>query len=378
MSGQRGVMPLLQALVAGRTDFDLETLTPRAIDRAFDAGLGASLAHVTRDAPARPASPYADDIQAADLTARVLSAEIFDALDDAVVAVNAVGCRPVLLKGCVTARRYYPEPHLRTMCDVDLLVAPAEFERVETVLRSRGFRQRSAKPDTWFERHHHSMPFWHPKRGVWLEVHTAPFPPHYPLAKDARFALDALHPTLEACATGRGAALAMPHELQLVYTSARWTEIVNTQRGAFPILDAALLIRMRGDALDWDRVCRMTEGSWSATALRLMLEYLSKWGLATVPVDVRRQLAAEDRFTSPILIRLLHRLITAFVVEGRRPGAVITRRNLRIIWSTLVRPQPPWTKLPLLPVNLTFPPDRPDRYSLSHALQRLRGVLKGP
>ncbi len=370
------MIPVLLALVREQSDFDPRTLPAPAIDRVFDTGLGPALAYVSRKGPDLSGSPRAGEIQAADLTSRVLTAEIFDALEDAVAAANDVGCQPVLLKGCSTARRYYPEPHLRTMCDLDLLVAPGEFERVEGRLRALGFRQRSAKPVGWFERHHHSMPFWHPARGVWVEVHTRPFPPHYPLAKEPRFSLEALQPMLQPTAVGRGTARVMTDELQLLYTSARWTEIVNTERGVFPILDAALLVHARGAALDWDRVCALAEGSWSATALRVMLGYLDRWDLADVPSPVLRRLAAADRFTSPVLVRLLHRLITAYVIRGRRPGPVLTRRNLRVIWTTLVRPAAPWTKLPALPMNLTFPPDRADRFSLSHALQRIRGVLR--
>lgn len=370
-----GVLPLLRALLAGNRDFDVGSLERRAVDRTFEAGLGPILAYVTRNSGPVP-SAYADDIQAADLTARLLTAELFDALEDVLAATNAVGLRPVLLKGCSTARRYYPEPQLRTMCDIDLLVSPAEFVPVESQLRAMGFRQRSAKPVTWFDRHHHSMPFWHPQRDVWLEVHTGPFPPHYPLARDPRFSLDALAPMLLPVDVGGHAARVMSHELQLVYTGSRWSEIVNTQRGVFPILDAALLLRRQGDTLDWDRVCAMVDGSWAATALRLMLGYLDRWQLATVPHDVLRRLAASDRYSDRLSIGLLHQLITTFVIRGRRPGPILTRRNLRIIWSTLMRPQRPWTKFMALPMNLMFPPDREDRFDLAHAAHRLRGVVR--
>jgi hypothetical protein len=373
-SGPPGVLPLLQALLAGNRGFDVGSLGKQAVDRTFEAGLGPILAYVTRSADAIPQS-YADDIEAADLTARVLSAEIFEALEDVLAATNAIGCRPVLLKGCSTAQRYYPEPHLRTMCDIDLLVSPAEFESVESLLHAMGFRQRSAKPAAWFDRHHHSMPFWHPRRGVWLEVHTGPFPPHYPLARDSRFSLDAIGPMLLPFDVGGTAARVMSHELQLVYTGSRWSEILNTQRGVFPILDAALLLRIQGGTLDWDRVCAMVDGSWAATALRLMLGYLDRWRLASVPAEVLRRLASSDQFTDRMLIGMLHQLVTTFVIRGRPPGSVITRRNLRIVWSTLMRPQRPWTKILALPVNLTFPPDREDRFDLLHAVQRLRGVV---
>ena len=39
---------------------------------------------------------------------------------------------------------------------------------------------------------------------------------------------------------------------------------------------------------------------------------------------------------------VLNRLVTAFVMEARLPGSILTPSNLRIIWSTLLRPGSPW------------------------------------
>lgn len=371
-----GVLPVLQALLSGDDDFDVSSMAASDVDTALEAGLGPTLAYVARRFPTLGGSARADDIQAADLTARLLMADMSEAVEDTVAAANAVGCRPVLLKGCSTARRYYPEMYLRTMGDIDLLVAPDELPAVESQLRAMGFRQRPATPESTFERHHHGVPFWHQRRSVWVEVHTRPFPPTYPLGRDPRFSLEAMQAMLSPAGVGQHVARVMHHELQLVYTASRWSEMLNPQRGVFPILDAALLLRTQGAALDWDRVRNMVDRSWAATALRLMLGYLDRWRLAAVPPDVLPRLASSDPFTNRIVIGVLHRLITAFVMKGRRPGPVLTRRNLRVIWSTLLRPGPAWTKLLALPVNVAFPPDRDDRFDLSNAVRRARAAVR--
>ena len=46
----------------------------------------------------------------------------------------------VFLKGCASAR-YYPEPLLRTMGDVDLLILPQDTEKVDGLLCSNGFKK---------------------------------------------------------------------------------------------------------------------------------------------------------------------------------------------------------------------------------------------
>ena len=62
------------------------------------------------------------------------------------------------------------------MGDIDLLVTEQEQDPFEGILRSKNYLQRSACPPSYYTDHHHSMPFWHPRYGVWIEVHTRLYP----------------------------------------------------------------------------------------------------------------------------------------------------------------------------------------------------------
>lgn len=55
------------------------------------------------------------------------------------------GIDVVALKGFATAHRFYPDPLLRAMGDVDLLVRPDDLDRLCTMLESRGFRFRKSR-----------------------------------------------------------------------------------------------------------------------------------------------------------------------------------------------------------------------------------------
>jgi hypothetical protein len=61
------------------------------------------------------------------------------ALGDALDALGPAGVSPLLLKGAALARLIYPDPALRPMGDIDLLVAPDEIDRAGVVLAERGF-----------------------------------------------------------------------------------------------------------------------------------------------------------------------------------------------------------------------------------------------
>jgi hypothetical protein len=201
-------VPVLQACTTGARDFDLETLGPALVQHALTCGLGPLLAHVGGQRPKAPTSAsHADAVRAADLTARVLTAAKYDVVRDVLAGAAALdGCRVALLKGIATACRYYPAPHLRTSGDIDLLVTPGGQPALESLLRELGFRQRSAQAPATFVGRHHSMPFWHPDRDVWIDVHTRVHPPEYPLGRDPRFDPAALWPRLVPCDIAGGTA----------------------------------------------------------------------------------------------------------------------------------------------------------------------------
>jgi hypothetical protein len=351
-----GLLPLLRALVIDDARFDVDSLAPGLVNRALDNGLGAILARVSRESAAAQ-SVHADAIQAADLTARLLTADLLETVADIVRVSKNAGCDLVLMKGCSTGVRYYPEPHLRTMGDVDVLVAQGDWPRVEALMRADGFIDTTATlPASWYEQHHHSIPLWQPHRRIWLELHTRLYPPFSPLGAEPRFLPAALERLIATTIVAGGPAQVFAHELQLVYTATRWADMPSFQRGTFPILDAAMLIASHGATLNWAQVCALVDGTWGTTAVRLMLTYLDRWELAAIPSPVLRELAYNDRFANRALIEVLHRLITAFVMEGQPLGRIVTSRNWRTTWSTLVGPTAPWTKPFRLPLKIAWPP----------------------
>lgn len=59
---------------------------------------------------------------------------------DTVRRLEATGLQVLLLKGPVTGTRLYPgSPGARNYCDIDLLVAPADFDRAQQVLARAGY-----------------------------------------------------------------------------------------------------------------------------------------------------------------------------------------------------------------------------------------------
>jgi hypothetical protein len=344
------MLSLLRGFVHGRRDVDLETIDDAVFARALALGLGAMLAHAAASSSGRRGA----DVQGADLAARVLSGAWIDCVEEVVRRCAAAGCRPVLLKGAAVALRYYPEPHQRTMGDVDLLVTPDRMPALERVLREMGF----ARPDRGghFAGHHHGDPFFHEGYGVWLEAHDGLFPPTSPASRYPRMSLDNLRGHLTAQAVGAASVDVMDRELQLVYTAARWAEMINLERGIFPLLDAGLVA---GGPIDWDVVLSLADGDWIASALHLLLSFLDRHGLAPVPPAVLTELARRDRFANGLTRRTLHAMVLRQVVVG----GSLPSRVARTVWATLATDMRPALKFPAVALNLALRPasDRPVR-----------------
>ena len=293
------------------------------------------------------------------------------------VVADGIGCQPVLLKGSATAIRYYPEPHLRTMGDLDLLVDPRDQPRLEAALRAQGFRETGrTAPAAQYAGHHHSVPLRHPEFGVWLEIHTRPHSQRSPLGNHPRFSADAIAEDVTTVPFRGREVRVLSHERQLVYTSTRWADYPSPQRGAFPVLDAALLVVTFGHAIDWAFVLDLVGRTWAATALKVMLGYLEHSQLAAIPPEVMRKLGDADRFTNAMLTATLHRFVTVFVMEGRPFSAVLTPRNRRSVWTTMVGPSAPATKLWTVPLNVAFPVSRDGRLDMALARRRLWSVAR--
>jgi hypothetical protein len=210
-----GLWPLLRAAVSGTTDLDVDALQPTVIEYALEQGLGPILAHAAVRGRTRD-NPYTNRIRAADLTARILTAEKYEAIEEVLAAAAADGCRVVLLKGASTAIRYYPAPHLRMMGDVDLLVRKDQRTIFEASLRALGYQQRSSQPPEAFINRHHSMPFLNARRGVWIDVHTKLHPLEHPMAHVSWLSSDPATAGFSPVQIGRQTAYAMCHEAQLI------------------------------------------------------------------------------------------------------------------------------------------------------------------
>lgn len=329
--------PLIEALraaVRGDASISLADLDDRAIRWAIESGLGPLVLRAVASDREAPLSPMWPLLEGALTTARLLNALQIDAMAEILDACRTLP-PPVLLKGIAVCADYYPEPHLRPMRDIDVLVPSGAVAGFEAALQRLGYRQDGRRPAAFYATHHHGAPFVHPATGVWVEVHHRLFAPASPLGTATLFAPRYLEAhTRPAVFHGRPVRRLRP-ELELAYGAAHWAHGLHVTGGAVALVDAAYLIR-GVPQLDWERLLAWMAVSPAARAVSVFLTYLERRRLADLPPDVVRRLSDAACAAGPLALRLAHALIDRYVVDGRDFGRAMSERTFHRLWKALV------------------------------------------
>lgn len=362
----------LRSVAEDRRSLDLRDWPAPLVGRLIEGGVGPVLWRLTRDAP--PA--LAIELQSAELTARLVIGGLIEATEEILRAAGAGAQEIILLKGIATANAHYPEPHLRVMGDIDLLAPPHLYESLQSLLLQLGYRQTSELPEKFFTTHHHAMPFYHPMKHLWIEVHHSLFAPASRLAREACFTPAAIFANSIPYAFRGIPARRLDEELHLIYVCSHWGNTLNLERGLLPLLDVLYLLRANA-FLDWDRVQQRAGRGPARRYLSLVLGYLLSRDLIELPAEVRRWIDKNNKDTGGISVRLLGTLIDHFLVLRRPVGRLYTEANLSTIWDTLLQGGPAYANLLRVPLTLLFPPHRQDRFRPLLIARRAWSLFRG-
>jgi hypothetical protein len=199
------------------------------------------------------------------------------ALAAAVEPLTHSGLEPVVLKGPALAVRY-PEPGLRPMDDIDLLLAPDQHEAAIGVLVRAGWRVSHG-------------PARHPYDTV---LHHSSVP-HLPL--ELHHGIESWRDRAHAL-TGRGlwarrtplacmgvAAFGLPVEDELVMLAAHAAKPFHHFQRIIWSVDMAVVVETAGNALEWEAVSDRARDARCETALAVALRHARRLG-ARVPDDL--------------------------------------------------------------------------------------------
>jgi hypothetical protein len=346
------LISLLEFAAGSRSCVPLAAFDARRLEWAIATGLGPLLHEASTDDPESRRSPGWPRVEGAMLSARVVTGALLDAAGDVLDACARRGLRVTLLKGISVCEQYYPQPHLRLMRDIDLLVADEAFPGADAVLRSLGWEPRSTRPDAFYEAHHHGRPLFHPQRHVWIELHRRLMPPEGELARERVFTVANVEGEIRPAVFRGRTTTRLSDELQLVYLAVHWGRHFHAKGGLFALLDAILLLRAVGARLDWRRVLDWLRGSLAAAPLYLLLTYLTRHGITPVPAETLRALRECQRGFGAVNLRLAHGLIDVYMVDGRPHGRLLSGARVSRAWRTLLSRGSPLANLARIPAAM--------------------------
>jgi len=182
---------LLHFAATGACTIEPDALSPHAVEWIIQTGLG-PLCDQAISATVDLSGDLKKLLHASALGAHFKSADQKASLLEILGYCQDLDQPITLLKGMSISHQYYPEPQLRIMRDIDILVHGNDLATVENRLLSLGYHQKSALPPEYYRDHHHSMPFFHPQKGIWIEVHTQLFRHENPRAKIDAFSSESI------------------------------------------------------------------------------------------------------------------------------------------------------------------------------------------
>ncbi len=357
----------------------VEKADDREMQWVCEAGFAPLLYRALREDIEQVGATRREMLLSAHLTAVAWQGNLTDATREIIETCETQGISLTLLKGISISDQRYPAPHLRPMGDIDILVPACAKTTVESTFVNLGYR-----PQKHYQHRdgaHHGAPLFHPRRRVWIELHTALFPEDADLRYGRIFspshvAAHTIASTFQGCPVKR-----LTDELQLVYIASSWVRDLaghGIQASFVPaLLDAIYLLHDAGHTLDWSELLGCLDNPMAAASLYVMLSYLSETRLCHVERQVLSHLASSQEVIGGPALWVLHRMVDKYLVGGRSFARFPSNWHVAIVLSTLLAPGPSGRKLASVPWNILFPPSVVERYSVWYQLSRIAKGLRG-
>ena len=370
----KSLLPLIKAISSGKQNLDIGDIDRHLFEYIIDSGLASYLNYSI----IKTENIYHSILMSAELTAKIITNTQIQAIQVITDAAAGKIGDITLLKGISLCQNYYPSPHFRIMSDIDILILDKDISSLNEVLIKLGYKQTSEKPDDYYDAHHHDMPYYNKENNVWIEVHTHLFSNMTPVFNDKLFSLENIRENrlnMDSEKFGDKVKYICP-ELQLIYTCVHWAEDYNAYKSGIQFTDIILLVKNKGNGLDWNKIHNWLDNTASASSVYLALSYLHKSGLLELPDSRFKKITLKNKNMFFINRFLLYKIIDKYMIKGVRYGKVLNEKNIIIIWDTLLQPSPSTINLISLPWNIIFPSNKKNRYHIKHIYNRVRNLYK--
>lgn len=341
----------------------------------ISVGMGAFLYHSIDKTTLQSLSPSLhDELRASYFSSVFAAQDQSSALLELLKTSTKSRFQVCVLKGMSVSHQYYELPHLRLMRDIDLLVAAEDVTKLESILFQQGYRQFSENTPSYYQMHHHTMPFYHEQKKVWVEVHTLLFREKgwrgaIPAFSAENIFQEMLPATFEGESVNRLSA-----ELQLIYIAAHWVDDFKPRGGLFAIWDATFLLRQE-KSFDWDKVLAWTtESSSLALPVYLLLNNLCRYQLVEIDAQHMKQLRKNCIGLMGVRCAVFNGIVDHFYLQQGVYGKLLNEFSLDVMWSEA--PKSSFVPYIFRVVwKIMFPENVAERYSMMWHARRLKKLL---
>ena len=195
-------------------------------------------------------------------------------LETALQALNAAAIEPVLLKGAASlASELYPDPAMRILGDVDLLVPEGTGAKAVRALLSCGY-EIVDKGVINYREHHHLAPMRDPESGLFIELHVRPLLRKWDCFLPAHSVLE------QATPIGfQNGAVRLPTPTHRLIHAIVHDQLSDSNHAARRLdvrqmLELAALIDRYADAIDWRGLQEIFDRNGQRIVLQDTLEIL--------------------------------------------------------------------------------------------------------
>ena len=246
------------------------------------------------------------------------------ALQDMLRVFNEAKIPLLLFKGPALAYHYYPQPHLRTYHDIDVLISPADLERAHDLLLRQGFKFYEEFRSNVMDEARSGYNYHLKQKDSWLEIlvelHTAPH------ASDigSRFDVQALWKEAEAITLLNEPVLIMSHIDHLLYLC--WHYRFHGFTRLLWFYDIVVMARAAQSEMDWTELAKRARKLNLATTLYYLLLWCRDLFCVPIPERVFRMLRP------PLVSRLvIERMAMPDVAKSlvsslQQPQRILARR----------------------------------------------------
>jgi hypothetical protein len=259
---------------------------------------------------------------------RALLFEIADALTSAEIDF-------AVLKGCALLSGVYPDPAVRPIRDIDLLLRPSDIKRASQLLidRCQCVPQSQVTGEVLedYTIHKHAEPLWHQARGVPIELHVRLV--DRPRTGSGGLLFDPEQLLARAVPRQLGSrtlpCLAWPETL--LHLIAHGVHDHQLNNGPLLLTDALAIARTGG--VDWDAFWRLAdEGGWTGAA-RLVADLLAYLTSNAAPFGNPGGAPTPELVLRSAAVLLLQERSPAAGVSGW--SRLHARPSLRSVWARL-------------------------------------------